>query len=204
MYSFQEINDFVMRHTGSQYFESDLKLYKKHFPNSKLNAELDRAPDFAKNALDERMIYELLNNQDSCIDCIWENRGFVVDGSKLVPIKSKDEGKIVMPADVQAVFEVLIKTDISAAKHNDLKKFVFGLKLQDKCADQKKETYLKVLNDFIASLEPVEQDAIENIESHSDQVIDQMNQEKGEETPAPDSAEGEGKKKEDQSSNTQE
>lgn len=219
MYSFAEINDFVLKHTGSQYFEADIKLYKKHFPNSKLIAELDRAPEFSRDKLDERIVWELLNNQDSCIDCIWENRGFIFDGSKLIPINDKKEANApTLPAELKIVVENLLKTDLSGAKHNDLKKFVFALKLQDKCADQKKETYLKVLNDFIESLNKEKEDGTNNMdgsgttEGTNDSEVQQKDESASAETEGnAGSVQGdvqksklEPKKKEGQSSNTPE
>ncbi|MBV5334201.1 MAG: hypothetical protein JZU49_00155 [Sulfuricurvum sp.] len=170
MYSFAELNDFIIKHTDAKYFDDDLRLYKKHFPNSKLIPELERAPDYAKRNLDERMLYELLNNQDSCVDCIWENRGFIFDGSILVPINAKDESAAQMSPEMQVILAELLKSDLSTLKHNDLKKFVFGLELDKKCPNHKKETYLKVLNEFIKSLKPTEL-----LKSHSDQVVDLMN-----------------------------
>lgn len=154
MSTFTEINDFVLKHTSAQYFEADLRLYKKHFPNSKLSPELDRAPDFAKKALDERMIWELLSNQDSCIDCILENRGFVRHDGNILPLNKPvtPAKNNQAPADNAAIIDKLLKTNITTAKHNVLKQFVFALKLQDVCANQKKETYQKVLNEFVAPL----------------------------------------------------
>lgn len=175
MYSFAELNDFIIKHTDAKYFDDDLRLYKKHFPNAKLIPELERAPEFAKRNLDERMLFELLNNQDSCIDCIWENRGFIFDGSKLVPMKAKDESAVPMSPEMQVILAELLKSDLPTLKHNDLKKFVFALELDSNCPNHKKETYLKVLNEFIESLTPSQ-----STESHSDQVIDLMNKEKQE------------------------
>lgn len=198
MYSFAELNDFIIKHTDAKYFDDDLKLYKKHFPNSKLIPELERAPDYAKKNLDERMLFELLNNQDSCIDCIWENRGFIFDGSKLVPINVKDENAAFMSPEKQLIFEELIKTDLSISKHNDLKKFVFALGLDKNCKNHKKETYLTELNSFMieyaANVSTSKMNAgnhtsvdeskplpsVANTESHSDQIINLMNKEKQE------------------------
>lgn len=178
MYSFAELNDFIIKHTDAKYFADDLKLYKKHFPNSKLIPELERAPDYAKKNLDERMLYELLNNQDSCIDCIWENRGFIFDGVKLIPldINEKQNGE---PTEKEILINTLLKADLPLLKHNDLKKFVFALELNKNCPNHKKETYLQVLNDFIAELKASLPPVVAN-ESHSDQVIDLMNKEKQE------------------------
>ena len=87
MTPFAELQSFVVKHTDSKYFEADLKLYKKCFPGSRLIQELDRAPEFAKKNLDERMVTEILNDPAMCIDTVWEYRGFARDEKgKLIPI----------------------------------------------------------------------------------------------------------------------
>lgn len=154
-----EINDFIIKHADAKYFEADVKLYKKHFPNSRLIPELERAPDFAKKNLDERILSELLTNQDSCIDCIWENRGYIRDNGKVVtmtakkePAKKQEEKKAPKNPDKKEVtLNMVLKTDLNSAKYNVLKQMVFDLGLQKQCKDQKKATYLKALQDYLAS-----------------------------------------------------
>lgn len=152
-----EINDFIIKHADAKYFEADVKLYKKHFPNSRLIPELERAPDFAKKPLDERILSELLTNQDSCIDCIWENRGYIRDKGKLVEMiskKSQDkkaETKTATKKETKAddnlkiIRNNLLRIDLDKVKYNILKQFVFDLGLQKQCKDQKKTTYIEVL-----------------------------------------------------------
>lgn len=141
--TFAELNEFVLKHTDAKYFDADVKLYKKHFPASRLIAELDRAPEFAKKALDERMIYELLNNQDSCIDCIWENRGYIRNESAEVKELKKQPEKVTKP--IKHEITVVPEGDLSQIQHNALKKMVYELNLQDKCENHKKGTYISVL-----------------------------------------------------------
>jgi len=163
MYSFAELNDFIIKHTDAKYFDCDLKLYKKHFPNSKLIPELDRCPDFAKRNLDERMLYELLNNQDSCIDCIWENRGFIFDGTKLIPANTpevKTEKEAIekeLPKEVSIAPEItqtptVITDEIEAMTYNQLKKTVFDLGLDKTCENHKIATYRNVLANYMQAM----------------------------------------------------
>ena len=147
--TFAELNEFVLKHTDAKYFDADVKLYKKHFPASRLIAELDRAPEFAKKALDERMIYELLNNQDSCIDCIWENRGYIRNAAAEVKELKKRPEKVDKPAKQGVV--VVPAGDLAQIKHNALKKMVYDLNLQGECENHKKETYVKVLTKYRAT-----------------------------------------------------
>lgn len=152
MPTFSEINDFVVKHTGADYFDADVKLYKKHFPNSKLIAELDRAPGFAKKGLDERIVYELLSDGISCIDCIWENRGFTRDSKNAVlPIENtagqEKKAKQINENTSDPVSE-LLKTDLKLAKYNTLKKLVFDLNLDESCENHKADTYRTVLSKF--------------------------------------------------------
>lgn len=142
MMTLAELNNFIISHADVKYFEADVKLYKKHFPNSRLIPELEKAPEYSKKALDERMIYELLNNQDSCIDCIWENRGYIRNGEeKILPLPTPPTASNTQPATTPQ------PTNLAKAKYNVLKKLVFEQGLQSKCPDQKKATYLKVLMD---------------------------------------------------------
>ncbi|HET6558076.1 MAG TPA: hypothetical protein VFG54_12225 [Prolixibacteraceae bacterium] len=228
MVTMMEMNDFVIKHADAKYFDADVRLYKKHFPNSRLIPELERAPDFQKKALDERILFELLNNQDSCIDCIWENRGFIRNNDgKIIPMDElKQAGDDKLPAEMKLLVLALLDADLQSLKHNELKKFVFGLGLDKNCKDHKKETYLTELNTFIIEYTasaitadmnigsngtegaPVAGEQIPSVdgsqqlppvdtglsvdhlvvdeskggssESHSDQVIDIMNQEKQE------------------------
>ena len=162
MTTIAEINDFIIKHADAKYFEADVKLYKKHFPNSKLTPELEKAPEFAKKSLDERILSELLTNQDSCIDCIWENRGYIRDKGKLVemasqkkaPAKTTEKKAADVKEDNKKIIRHnLLKIDLDKAKYNVLKQFVFDLGLQKECKDQKKATYLKVLKDFQSEMD---------------------------------------------------
>lgn len=147
MATFEQVNNFVVNHCGKQYFDADVKLYKKHFPNSSLIKELDRAPEYAKKNLDERIIFEILNNQDSCIDCIWENRGFVRDNKEAVlPLKPKQpkikEAKIPLENKETDI------SDIMAMSYNELKQTVFSLNLDKMCQNHKTDTYRNILANY--------------------------------------------------------
>lgn len=87
MTPFTELQDFVVKHTDAKYFEADLKLFKRCFPQSKLIPELDIAPEYAKKNLDDRMATEILSHPDMCIDTLWEARGFALINGKLVPME---------------------------------------------------------------------------------------------------------------------
>jgi len=54
-------NDFIVKHKKKEHFDSDLELFKKHCPNSKLHDSLKRVNSFNKSILDGQMLYELLD-----------------------------------------------------------------------------------------------------------------------------------------------
>lgn len=158
MLSFADLNSFIISHAQANYFDADLKLYKKHFPNSKLIQELEKAPEYARKNLDERMIYELLNDQDSCIDCIWENRGFIRDNNEhVLPVTPKKEAKKVEATKPTAPVKPnadIAAIDLKKLKYNALKKLIFDYDLQAKCTDQKQATYLAVLSELQTAAAP--------------------------------------------------
>jgi hypothetical protein len=60
-----QIMTLVASHAGEEHFEADLKLYKKLFPESPALAALENAEQWQKKALDERMLFEILNAVDA-------------------------------------------------------------------------------------------------------------------------------------------
>jgi hypothetical protein len=86
-YKFSQIQDFVFKHTDVQFFDADLALFEKHIPNSPLLVSLKKPYAPSKKILDERMIFDLLTHTNVCIDQVWEARGIIVDGNKLIILK---------------------------------------------------------------------------------------------------------------------
>ena len=50
-YEFLQINNFVANHTGEQFFDNDLKLFKKLFPESPILKNLETALQFQKKSV---------------------------------------------------------------------------------------------------------------------------------------------------------
>lgn len=146
-YEFLQINDFVANHTGAQFFEADKKLFKKLFPDSKLLPDLEKAEVFQHKNLDERMVLEILSADRVCMETVWEFRGIV---------KAKKEDTKTPPEnpDFEGNVDALLHTDLNTANHNELKKLVYGLKLEGRCVDHKKETYIQVLAAATQALAP--------------------------------------------------
>lgn len=70
--NFPEKNNFILKHASAKHFDADKALYKKIFPESRLNPELDRANQYNKEHLDERMLMEVLGVV--CGETVLENR----------------------------------------------------------------------------------------------------------------------------------
>lgn len=93
---FEQINDFVVQHTGPknlEFFEKDRELFVKTFPSSKILGELARVNEYNKEQLQGRILLELLN-ADVCPDCILENRGHVIDHAP--SFKTAKEAKAIL------------------------------------------------------------------------------------------------------------
>lgn len=156
MTPFTDLQNFVVKHTDAKYFEADLKLYKRCFPQSKLITELDRAPEFAKKNLDERICTEILGHPDMCIDTVWEKRGYVLVNGKpqLMEELEKTPDKPVATSSTDdsskkdSKVELLKTLDLDKTKYNVLKSLVFDLELNDKCENHKGATYLRVLKAY--------------------------------------------------------
>ncbi len=159
-YEFLQINNFVANHSGEQFFDNDLKLFKKLFPESPILKTLETAMPFQKKTLDERMIIEILQADRVCIETIWEYRGVVKSDKSEAPEKpekpSIDEVPGTAPAntDFQAAIERLKNTALDTAKHNDLKRLIYDLSLEGRCVNHKKDTYIQVLTDALEALAP--------------------------------------------------
>lgn len=159
-YEFLQINNFVANHTGEQFFDNDLKLFKKLFPESPILKNLETAMPFQKKTLDERMILEILQADRICIETIWEYRGVVKSAKTDAPKKAEKPVIEIVPNTApantvfQAAIERLKNTRLDTAKHNDLKRLIYDLRLEGRCVDHKKPTYIQVLTDALAALAP--------------------------------------------------
>jgi len=140
----KEIQHFLNHHIGEQFFEKDMELYKAKFPQSRLIPELNNAQKYNKAQLDERMCFELLNEGGQCIDCIWENRGFIRDSKGfIVPMQKEGE--------LNEFEKELLAIDLDGDhKYNVFKTLVYGLQLPT--IDNKGETYIAALKDKKAEL----------------------------------------------------
>jgi hypothetical protein len=58
--TFAERNTLIIKHSDPAEFYKDIELFKKHFPNHKLNKELARANRFTHSRLDGSMLNILL------------------------------------------------------------------------------------------------------------------------------------------------
>jgi hypothetical protein len=58
---FETKNNFIVKHKNGNYFDADLILFKRVFPNHRLHDDLRRVNDFNRHILDGKMLYELLN-----------------------------------------------------------------------------------------------------------------------------------------------
>ncbi len=54
-------NDFIVKNKDEKFFDQDLKLFKEHCPNSRLNSDIKRVNSFNKRILDGHMLFELLD-----------------------------------------------------------------------------------------------------------------------------------------------
>jgi hypothetical protein len=59
--NFAEKNNFVLNHTDGKQFFTDLELFKKHFPNDRLNNDLARANTITYHRLDGTILLRLLD-----------------------------------------------------------------------------------------------------------------------------------------------
>jgi len=140
----REINDFIVNHSGSQWFDVDLKLYKERFPRSLILKALEEAQEFQKKELNERMIAELLRDGGQCIDCILENRGYYRDKDGfIVPMQKEGE--------LNEFEKQLLEIDLDKkTDYNTLKAIIFGLEIHT--SDAKHKTYIEALRPIKAKL----------------------------------------------------
>jgi hypothetical protein len=61
---FARKNNLVVKLTSANHFDSDMKLFKKHFPDHKLNKQLALVNHFSKSHLDGDMLLLLLDIMD--------------------------------------------------------------------------------------------------------------------------------------------
>lgn len=74
MYSFPEINNFVVANGGANNFAADFSLYRKIFPESNLLSYLENAIKPRHKELDERMLLEMLKTGKVEFNDIIKNR----------------------------------------------------------------------------------------------------------------------------------
>lgn len=140
-------NSVVARLASAKHFEKDREHYIKVFPASPIIPSLQRAQSFSKKALDERMLFELLDNV--CEETIQDFRG-------LLPSKSEEEKK--RDAMIAAQKQVLNTETLSDIDLAQLKGLVKDLGLD--VPDEKQETLISALESYKESFsEPDEQKA---------------------------------------------
>lgn len=94
---FAEKNDWTIRLKNEKHFDKDKKLYYKHFPKSSLKEQIEKANDFTKKRLSEKMIFELLSVVSP--DVILKNRSSKknieksVDGNSIKDNELQDENE---------------------------------------------------------------------------------------------------------------
>lgn len=152
-----EKNNFVVKHASKKYFKQDQLLYKRIFPDSKLNKEIEVCPDFAKKKLNERMLLEMLSV--ICGETISENRGQIKDHKpekKTTTDKTKTDNRSNESDNdkftIEQAEELLLKSDVDKLDyHSQMRAMVdsFNLELPDK----KKSTFTKALADHKAQLQ---------------------------------------------------
>lgn len=133
----EQIHDFLHNHIGAKWFDTDLPLYKKIFPQAKLIEQLEQCPEFKKSELDERMCAEMMMNGAVCDCSIWENRGYTLnkDGF-IVPLLKNGENS-------EEELELLAIDLDAKQEYNTLKKLVFAFGLHT--INNKEKTYINVL-----------------------------------------------------------
>lgn len=66
-------NNFIVKHADADHFDADFALFEKTFPKSRLIDSLKLAQPYNKKSLDERMLFELLDNVSA--ETVLNNRG---------------------------------------------------------------------------------------------------------------------------------
>lgn len=135
----EKIHDFLHNQISDKWFDVDLSLYVKIFPQSKLLEALSNIPDFKKTELDERMCAEMMLNGAVCDCTILENRGFTRDKDNfIVPLTRNGE--------LDGFEKELLALNLDdKPKYNTLKKLVFGLGLHT--PNNNVNTYVTVLKE---------------------------------------------------------
>ena len=100
---FQEKNDFLVKHKSEEHYDSDLKLFKEHCPNSRLHSDLKRANSFNRKKLNGDMLWELLDKISA--EEILKNRGEIIVPVEDVIIETLEQAK-----------DILVKMEIEPAK----------------------------------------------------------------------------------------
>jgi hypothetical protein len=77
-------NNFIVRHATADHFDADFALFEKTFPKSRLIDSLKLAQPYNKKSLDERMLFELLDNVSA--ETVLNNRDL---GKAEITIKRK-------------------------------------------------------------------------------------------------------------------
>lgn len=82
--------NFVASHKKDEYYNSDLKLFKKLYPDSQLIKQFEQAEAYVRGQYHERMLLMILDA--TCPETVWESRGKVIHKGKPVDVKAlKDE-----------------------------------------------------------------------------------------------------------------
>lgn len=137
----EKIN-FVASHKKLEYYESDLKLFKKLYPASPLIKDFENAEAYSKPEYQERILLTILD--DVCPDTVWEFRGKAVQKDKLIDldnVKSKENAE-----------EYLKQMDLGNDfnyNHGVSIATVLELELEDK----RKDTVLNALKEYRESLQ---------------------------------------------------
>lgn len=137
----EKIN-FVASHKKPEYYELDLKLFKKLYPASPLIKDFENAEAYRKPEYQERMLLTILD--DVCPDTVWEFRGKALSKDKVIDldnVKSKENAE-----------EYLKQMDLGDDfnyNHGVSIATVLELELEDK----KKETVLNALKEYKESLQ---------------------------------------------------
>jgi len=141
--TFDEINDFVVTNATDDrtVYDSDLKLYKKLYPASRIIPDLETASQYNLKKLDGRMIIEIL--KVVCIETVLENRGIVHDFSK------KNDADPGMNYDA---LNELMNADLETIKYAKMKSIV--LRLGITTGNAKADTYKSALKQYLQGLKP--------------------------------------------------
>lgn len=96
--NFAEKNDWTIRLRNVSFFEKDKKLFREHFPNSKLEEQLKNANEFTRPRLSEKIIFELLSVVSP--EEIMKNRSAKKTTEKKDKTSKKDSEQVNIPENI--------------------------------------------------------------------------------------------------------